>query len=139
MGERRLILVVDDQRDILEMTALVLMAAGFDVRTVGSGTEALDELAFEPFDLVLLDINMPEMDGWETLRLIRADERLAELPVVMFSIKSEFRDKVTSLQEGALDYITKPFEVDELLFRVRRILAGPHRGEAKRGALRPEV
>lgn len=139
MAERRQILVVDDQRDILEMTALVLTGAGYAVRAVGSGAEALDELAFESFDLVLLDINMPEMDGWETLRLIRADERLAELPVVMFSIKSEFRDKVTSLQEGALDFITKPFEVDELLFRVRRIFARPLSGEAEPGAPRPEI
>jgi DNA-binding response OmpR family regulator len=115
------ILVVDDQRDILDLTAAVLGGEGYEVTAVDSGLEALDLLAAERFDLVLLDINMPEMDGWETLRLIRADELLAGLPVVMFSVKGELRDKVQSMQEGALDYITKPFEVDQLLSRVRRV------------------
>jgi len=115
------ILVVDDQRDILDLTAAVLAGEGYAVTPVDSGAAALDLLSGERFDLVLLDINMPEMDGWETLRLIRADELLAELPVVMFSVKGELRDQVQSMQEGALDYITKPFRVDELLDRVRRI------------------
>jgi DNA-binding response OmpR family regulator len=115
------ILVVDDQPDILELTSTLLAGAGYAVTTVGSGADALDRLVAEPFDLVLLDINMPEMDGWETLRLIRADEPLADLPVVMFSVKNEFHDKVHGMQEGAQDYITKPFEVDELLSRVRQI------------------
>lgn len=115
------ILIVDDQRDIRELTTAVLSGDGYEVAAVGSGVEALDLLARERFDLVLLDINMPEMDGWETLRLIRADEMLALLPVVMFSVKGEIRDKVQSMQEGALDYITKPFELEQLLNRVRRV------------------
>jgi DNA-binding response OmpR family regulator len=116
------VLIVDDQADILEMTELVLAGAGYDVSTAASGIEALDHLAVQSCDLVLLDINMPDMDGWETLRLIRADDGLAHLPVVMFSVKSELRDKVFGMQEGAVDYITKPFEVDQLLYRVRRVL-----------------
>jgi DNA-binding response OmpR family regulator len=122
MNGSRHILVVDDQADILQLTATVLSDAGYRVSTASSGIEALDQLARERCDLVLLDINMPEMDGWQTLRLIRADDRLAALPVVMFSVKSEFRDKVMGMQEGALDYITKPFVVDQLLSRVRRVL-----------------
>lgn len=121
MTDRQRILIVDDQTDILEMTALVLSGAGYEVSTAASGIEALDHLALHPCDLVLLDINMPVMDGWETLRLIRADNGLAHLAVVMFSVKAELRDKVFGLQEGAEDYITKPFEVDQLLYRVRRI------------------
>jgi DNA-binding response OmpR family regulator len=115
------ILVVDDQRDILDLTTTVLAGAGYVVTAVDSGATALDLLAREDFDLVLLDINMPEMDGWQTLRLIRADELLAGLPVVMFSVKGELRDQVQSMQEGAFDYITKPFRVDELVGRVRRV------------------
>lgn len=118
---RRRILVVDDQRDIREMTASILAGAGYDVQALGSGTAAVDLLGSEAFDLMLLDINMPGMDGWETLRLIRADEACEGLPVVMFSVKGESGDKVLSLQEGALDYITKPFAVDELLERLSRI------------------
>jgi len=127
------ILVVDDQRDILDLTSAVLAGEGYGVQAVDSGAAALDLLSRERYDLVLLDINMPEMDGWETLRLIRADELLAGLPVVMFSVKGELRDKVQSMQEGALDYITKPFRVDELLERVRRVfesLGGDDRRQA---------
>ncbi|MHC4991169.1 MAG: response regulator transcription factor, partial [Planctomycetota bacterium] len=119
--------VVDDQLDIRDLTAEVLAGDGYAVTTAGSGSEALRLLGSERFDLVLLDVNMPEMDGWQTLRLIRADDLLGGLPVVMFTVKGEFRDKVQGLQEGALDYITKPFVVDALLARIRRIFEG---GEA---------
>ncbi len=122
MNEQQRILVVDDQREILDVTATVLSSAGYAVTTVSSGDEALNRVGSEPFDLVLLDINMPEMDGWETLRLLRADEEPETLPVVMFSVKGELSDKVRSLQEGASGYITKPFVIDELIARVRRVL-----------------
>jgi len=122
MSERRRILVVDDQPEILDITATVLSSAGYEVATVRSGGEALTQVGRETFDLVLLDINMPEMDGWETLRLLRADEQPRSLPVMMFSVKGELTDKVRSLQEGASGYITKPFVVDDLIARVRRVL-----------------
>ena len=122
MSEAARILIVDDQREILDLTATVLSAAGYGVVTAHSGAEALAQVARDPFDLVLLDINMPEMDGWETLRLLRADEQSGGLPVVMFSVKGELSDKVQSLKEGASGYITKPFVVDELVARVRRVL-----------------
>ena len=129
MSEQRRIMVVDDQQEILDLTATVLAGAGYEVATVSSGAEALRQLSEEPFDLVLLDINMPEMDGWETLRLLRSDQRPSAPPVVMFSIKGEVRDKIQGLQEGAVDYITKPFVVDSFLSRIERILdaqsAGP--------------
>lgn len=117
------ILVVDDQADIRELTGTVLRGAGYRVETRGSGSEALDLVARRAFDLVLLDINMPGMDGWETLRMIRADEELDELPVVMFSVKGELGDKLHGMQEGAFDYITKPFVVDELIGRIEKVLA----------------
>lgn len=121
-------LVVDDQQDIRDMARVVLAGAGYDVVTAASGREALRLARGEPFDLMLLDINMPELDGWATLRLVRADEALDALPVAMFSVKGEIRDKVASLQDGAVDYITKPFGVDDLIARVGRILDRPERG-----------
>ena len=127
MGERQRILVVDDQQEILDLTETVLSGGGYSISTASSGDEALGQLAREPFDLVLLDINMPDMDGWETLRLLRADEQLADLAVVMFSVKGEVSDKVHSLQEGASGYITKPFVVDELVARVKRVLEARQR------------
>jgi DNA-binding response OmpR family regulator len=122
------VLVVDDQQDIRDMARVVLAGAGYDVVTAASGREALRLARGEPFDLMLLDINMPELDGWATLRLVRADEALDALPVAMFSVKGEIRDKVASLQDGAVDYITKPFGVDDLIARVGRILDRPERG-----------
>ena len=127
MSERQRILVVDDQQEILELTETVLASGGYSISTASSGDEALGQLSREPFDLVLLDINMPDMDGWETLRLLRADEQLADLAVVMFSVKGDVSDKVHSLQEGASGYITKPFVVDELVARVRRVLESKQR------------
>ena len=123
MSKPRRVLVVDDQDDIREMARLVLTGAGYEVVTAGSGREALALARASAFDLVLLDINMPELDGWATLRLLRADEEHDSLPVAMFSVKSEVRDKVAGLKDGAIDYITKPFGVDELASRVSRILA----------------
>jgi len=136
--DRHRILIVDDQTDILEMTELVLAGAGYEVATANSGVDALDQLALHPCDLVLLDINMPGMDGWETLRLIRADDGLAQLPVVMFSVKAELRDKIFGMQEGAVDYITKPFEVDQLLYRIRRVLDAGRAQARREPPIQPE-
>jgi two-component system OmpR family response regulator len=123
MSVARRVLVVDDQEDIREMARLVLTGAGYDVATASSGREALRLAREAPFDLMLLDINMPELDGWATLRLLRADETHDDLKVAMFSVKSEVRDKVAGLKDGAIDYLTKPFSVDELVTRVARLLA----------------
>jgi len=115
------VMVVDDDSDILEMTRLVLEGGGYDVVPAGSGPEALRTLEKVRPDLILLDVNMPEMDGWQVLRLLKVDERMTSIPVAMFSIKMEVRDRLHGLQEGAFDYITKPFSTEELLARVRRI------------------
>jgi DNA-binding response OmpR family regulator len=118
----RRILVVDDDADIQALTSTVLAGAGYEVTVAASGPEALRALRAAGFDLVLLDINMPEMSGWETLRLLRADDGFTDLPVVIFSIKGQVRDKIHAMQEGAIDYITKPFVIDELISRVARVL-----------------
>jgi len=123
------ILVVDDQDDIRETARVVLAGAGYEVVTAPSGREALRLARAEAFDLMLLDINMPDLDGWATLRLVRADDALEPLRVAMFTVKGEVRDKVASLQDGAVDYITKPFGIDELVARVARILDAAHDGD----------
>ena len=125
------VLVVDDQEDIREMARRVLEDAGFDVATAPSGEEALRLARAAIYDLVLLDINMPGLDGWATLKLLRADGATGDLPVAMFSVKSEVRDKVTSLQDGAVDFIAKPFSVDELVRRVARIVETHPRGNPR--------
>lgn len=115
------VLVVDDDPDIVDMTRLVLEGGGYRVLPARSGPEALQVLDQSRPDLILLDINMPDMDGWQVLRLLKLDERTTAIPVAMFSIKMQVRDKTMGMQQGACDFITKPFSCDELLARVRRI------------------
>ncbi len=124
----RTVMVVDDDADIVDMTRLVLEGGGYRVVPVRSGPEALRVLEDAQPDLILLDINMPEMDGWQVLRLLKVDERTSGIPVAMFSIKMEVRDKLHGLQEGAFDYITKPFSCDDLLSRVGKIFETMARG-----------
>jgi len=117
----RTVMVVDDDADILDVTRLALEGGGYSVLPTRSGPEALRALEQSRPDLILLDINMPDMDGWQVLRVLKVDERTTAIPVAMFSIKMEVRDRLHGLQEGAFDYITKPFSTDDLLQRVRRI------------------
>jgi DNA-binding response OmpR family regulator len=114
-------LVADDDPEIRALTRLVLEGEGYLVDEAVDGERAVARALAGGLDLVLLDVNMPRMSGWQVLRVLKADPGLAALPIVMFTIKSEVRDKVHSLQDGALDYITKPFAVDELAARLRRI------------------
>ena len=115
------VLVVDDDADTTELTALVLGGAGYEVHQAHSGLEALEKVNALSPDLVLLDINMDAMDGWETLRLLRVDDATHDLPVAMFSVRYDIREKLQGIQLGATDYITKPFAHDDLVQRVRRI------------------
>ena len=119
--EGRKVLVVDDDPEIVDMTRMILESGGYRVVAARSGQEAIHSAGEHLPDLILLDINMPGMDGWETLRILKVDEMTRSIPVAMFSIKLELRDKVQGLKQGALDYITKPFSYDGILERVRRI------------------
>ena len=118
---KKKILVVDDEDDILNFLELVLGEKGFDVVTASGGQEALTKAQLERPDLVLLDIMMPQMDGWEVLKLLRVDEETAEILVAMLSARTEARDRVQGLQEGAIDYICKPFSLQELLGKIEAI------------------
>jgi DNA-binding response OmpR family regulator len=126
------VMVVDDDRDILDLARLVLEGGGYRVLEAPSGQEAIDRLLADRPDLILLDVNMPGMDGWQVLRRLKVDERTQTIPVALFTIKSQLRDRVQALQGGACDYIAKPFAHDELLGRVRTILDGVAAGEIGR-------
>lgn len=130
---RRRILVVDDDPEIRSLTRLVLEGEGYVVDEAEDGETAVARALAGGLDLVLLDVNMPRMSGWQALRVLKADPSLSALPVVMFTIKSELRDKVHGLQDGALDFITKPFAVDELAARLRRIFESLDAGASARG------
>lgn len=115
------ILIVDDEEDILHFLELVLREKGYEVVTASGGHDALTRAQIERPDLVLLDIMMPQMDGWEVLKLLRVDEETAAIPVAMLSARTEARDRVQGLQEGAIDYICKPFSLQELLGKIEAI------------------
>jgi DNA-binding response OmpR family regulator len=128
VGEQRTIMVVDNDRDIVDLTRMILEGSGYRVIAAGSGTEALRNLDTTHPDLIILDINMPEMDGWQVLRVLKVDKRISDIPVAMFSIKAEVRDRMQGMQEGAFDYITKPFSCDELVERVHEIFENLNQG-----------
>lgn len=110
------ILVVDDEPQILRALRIGLSAQGYEVAQAANGEEALDHLAVHAADLVVLDLAMPGMDGFEVCQRIR---QWSQMPIVVLSVRSGERDKVRALDLGADDYLTKPFSMDELLARVR--------------------
>ena len=121
------ILVVDDAADVRKMLSVVLTRNGYDVAVAGSGQEGLVSAFDEDPDLILLDIMMKDMDGWEVLKLLKMDEITREIPVVILSARVEPKDKIRGLQEGAVDYVTKPFVVRDVLQRMGRILGEDER------------
>jgi two-component system response regulator MtrA len=113
------ILLVEDDPSIREVTAIGLGAAGFAVTTAVDGVEGLERFRTDPFDLVLLDVMLPRLDGYEVCRQIR---RTSTIPVVMITARADTMDVVVGLEAGADDYVRKPFEVPELIARVRAAL-----------------
>lgn len=122
-GHPASILVVDDTPANLSLLAGLLKKKGYRVRPVPSGRLALEAAGKEPPDLVLLDINMPEMDGYEVCRRLKEDERLCGIPVIFISALSETLDKVRAFRTGGVDYVTKPFQFEEVEARVETHLA----------------
>jgi two-component system, OmpR family, response regulator len=114
------LLVVDDEATILELLSGSLRLAGFEVMTAASGAEAVRAAASGRPDLVLLDVMMPDGDGFETLRRIRSGG--AEVPVIFLTARDEEPDRVSGFAVGADDYVTKPFSLNELLGRIRAVL-----------------
>jgi two-component system, OmpR family, KDP operon response regulator KdpE len=110
------ILIVDDDPQIRRVMRTTLVVQGYEVADARSGEEAIEKFREEKYDLILLDLNMPGMDGITTCREIRSSSDVA---IVMLTVRDSERDKVTALDAGADDYVTKPFSTPELLARVR--------------------
>jgi DNA-binding response OmpR family regulator len=113
------ILVVDDDAPNVKMISFLLREEGYDVVSADNGAAALDLVEREPPDLIILDVMMPHMDGFEVCRRIR---QKLEVPIIFLSAKGETADKVTGLQLGADDYLAKPFEPAEFMARVKAVL-----------------
>lgn len=116
MSQQQKVLVVDDESQITRVLRQSLSAHRYDVRTAADGVSALDTFRDWHPDLVITDLQMPEMDGIELCREIR---KVSGLPIIVLSVRGEERTKVEALDAGADDYVTKPFGIDELLARVR--------------------
>jgi two-component system KDP operon response regulator KdpE len=116
---KKLILVVDDEPRMIQFIRMNLELEGYRVTQASNGLEALDQVRDELPDLVVLDVMMPELDGFETLRMLR---EVSSVPVIMLTVKADEEDKVKGLGLGADDYVTKPFSPRELAQRVKAVL-----------------
>ncbi len=116
------ILVVDDNRDILDLVQRVLMTYGYEVVIARDGMEALQQETTSQPDLVVLDVNLPMLDGWEVCRRIKARRAV---PILLLTVRAERADIERSREAGADDHLPKPFDITEFLGRIKKLLAHP--------------
>jgi DNA-binding response OmpR family regulator len=119
------ILIVDDERNVSQLSRMYLVADGFRVETVTNGKDALERVRSSRPDLVVLDLMMPGMDGWEVCRRLRA---AGDIPIIILTARTDDVDKIVGLEIGADDYLTKPFNPRELVARVKAVLRRYHAG-----------
>ena len=117
--QKEKILVVDDEKNICDLLRMYLEKEGYSVVIAYTGLDAVNMFASENPDLVLLDVMLPQLDGWQVCREIR---KTNETPIIMLTAKDEVFDKVLGLELGADDYITKPFDTKELVARIKAVL-----------------
>jgi DNA-binding response OmpR family regulator len=118
----RRILVIDDEQDLLDFLRKVLEEEGYAVATAPDGVQGISRARHEPPDLILLDLMMPQMDGWEVLRILKSLPQTSRTPVVVLTARMDPQSKWEGWQQGAVDYITKPFSLQELKLRLKEIL-----------------
>ena len=129
MAKKR-VLCIEDHPEMIELIRLILGRQGFDVDGAEGGREGLQAMQENPPDLVLLDLMMPDMDGWEVYRQIKANDQLKEIPVIAVTAKAQGIDRVLGLHiAGMDDFITKPFGPKDLVASVERVLGAPARSE----------
>ncbi len=116
------ILLVDDEKDLVDTVSFRLKASGYDVVTAYDGQEALTKTRLEKPDLIVLDLMLPKMDGYKVCRMLKFDERYKDIPIVMFTARVQDSDKKMGEEVGADAYITKPFDPQNLLSKVKELL-----------------
>ena len=117
------ILVVDDEVDLVETVRFPLEMEGFDVLVSYNGEDALSQARKEKPDLIILDLMLPKLDGYKVCRLLKFDERYKHIPILMLTAKTQEKDKILGKETGADEYITKPFEMDYLMEKVKAYLS----------------
>lgn len=125
------ILVVDDEKDILELVSYNLKKEGYGVTSSANGEDALQCIRKDTFNLIILDLMLPGIQGMELCKILKSDEKTSSVPVIMLTAKSEELDKVLGLEIGADDYMTKPFSPRELIARVKAVLRRSQEKPAK--------
>jgi two-component system response regulator VicR len=119
----KMILCIEDDQEMIDLICLILSRSGFEIRGANGGKEGLEIIRTEHPDLVLLDLMMPEMDGWEVYQQMKADEATKNIPVIVVTAKAQSIDKVLGLHIAKVDdYIAKPFSPQELLTSVDNVL-----------------
>src|SRR5437764_6252967 len=113
------VLIADDEKNIVQLARMYLVAEGFTLEPAGNGAEAFDKVRQTRPDLLVLDLMMPELDGWEVTRRLRKD---SDIPIIMLTARGEDVDKIVGLELGADDYLTKPFNARELVARIKAVL-----------------
>lgn len=121
------LLIVDDEADTLRLISLMLERQGYEVITAKDGKTALDRVNTDQPDLVLLDVMMPEMDGFEVVKLLRSNSKTEDIPVIMFTAKTQVEDKIAGLEAGADVYLTKPTQPRELFAQVKAVISRTHK------------
>jgi two-component system, OmpR family, alkaline phosphatase synthesis response regulator PhoP len=116
------ILIVDDEADLVETVRFPLEMEGFDVLVSYNGEDALNKARKESPDLILLDLMLPKLDGYRVCRLLKFDARYKHIPILMLTAKTQEKDKVLGMETGANEYITKPFDLEMLLEKVKGYL-----------------
>jgi len=116
------ILIVDDEVDLVETVRFPLEMEGYRVLVSYNGEDALNQARKENPDLILLDLMLPKLDGYKVCRLLKFDDRYKHIPILMLTAKTQEKDKALGMETGANEYITKPFEIDHLLKKVKTYL-----------------
>jgi DNA-binding response OmpR family regulator len=127
---QKTILIVDDEKQLVSLVKLHMEMAGYEVLSAKDGEEALEIVRKESPDLIILDLMIPKIDGWEVCRRIRAESKVGNIPIIMLSARTETEDKLKGYECGTDDYVTKPFSPRELVARVKRVLARAENGSS---------
>ena len=122
MDEKKKILVVEDEPHIVKLVTFILESNGYEVIQAFVGTEGIEKAKKEKPNLIVLDVMMPGMDGFEVAKILTKDPTTNFIPILMLSSKAQFEDKMEGIDSGAMEYITKPFEKEELLAKVKECL-----------------
>ena len=122
MGNR--ILVVDDEEELVKALQIRLKASGYEVITALDGEEALSKARRDAPNLILLDLMLPKMNGYEVCQLLKFDQKYKHIPIIMLTARTQETDKNMGKETGADEYVTKPFEFDDLVAKIKELLEG---------------